>query len=169
MSKIKLITYALYLAIFSLGLILLGELTAQVFSIRQLNKVTGKIIKIEARVTSYSSGSSFRLRRGQPNYSLVITLDNHQYYDFDLSDDEWQIQDILHNDSVVTIYYPTVLYDLLSLNILEFGHKGSQLEYKGHVLYRFNQQKRDSWLFTGLIAALIAVACYRLYGVLHGE
>jgi hypothetical protein len=150
-----------------LGVILCAELIAQFFSTQQLTKVTGKIMKIEAVASGSTSDDNWS--RGKSSYSLVITLNNGRSCFFDLTSNEWTIQDILQKGNTVTVYYPTVLYDLLSVDILEFGRKGSQLEFNGHVLYNFNQQKRASWPFIGLFAAGMAIACYRLYGVLHGE
>ncbi|GAC1306163.1 MAG: hypothetical protein NVSMB24_16150 [Mucilaginibacter sp.] len=168
MTQNKAITkYLLYILILILGLILCGQLIAQLYTVRQLNKVNGKVIKTDVAVTSYTKGK--RRSLSKPNYSFVITLNNGQFFDFDLNDKNWQIENILQKGDDITIYYPTATYDIFSLNILEFGSKGSQIEFGGKVLYRFTDQKNEAWPFTLLIAAAILVACYRLYGVYNGE
>jgi hypothetical protein len=161
------IKYALYTVIFILGLILCGQLIAQLYTIKQLNKVTGKIVKTDVKIASYSSGG--RWRKGKPYYSLVITLNNGQSFDLDINNNNWQIENILQKGENVTIFYPTVAYDVLSLNVLEFGSKGSQVELNRHVVYSFAEQTNGAWPFTGIIFAGILVACYRLYGWYHGE
>jgi len=146
--------YMLNLLLWVLGIALCGQLIAQLFTVNQLNKVTGVIMAKEVRVTSYEAG-----RRGKQNYSLVITLKNKQTYNIDFNADrDWSIADQLHINKNITLYNPSFIYNLLSLDCLDFGSRVSQVEANGQVIYSFKTHQNKAWGFiTYLIVAMLIV------------
>jgi len=146
--------YIVNLLLWVLGIALCGQLIAQLFTVKQLNKVTGLILAKEVRVTSYDGG-----RGGKQNYSLIITLKNKQTYNIDFNtNSDWSIGDQLHINEKVTLYTPSCIYNLLSLDCLDFGSRVSQVEANGEVIYSFKAHQNKAWSFIAyLIVAMLIV------------
>jgi len=151
--------YILFVIIGAFSLLLLGQLTAQLFSVNQLNKASGILIKKENVRDGYSAGGRFR--SGKQLYSFVYTLNSGQAFYLDNKDYHWMIDNQLHNGDHITIYYPSRIYRLLAL---DFTSSVCQIEFNNLVLYNFSEQKSAAWPFTALMGIAIAGFSYMLHG-----
>jgi hypothetical protein len=133
-------------------------LTAQLFTVRQLVRVSGTIVKTDEELTSYKGG-----RRGGGNYSLILTLDNQKNYNVELDDSNWGIQNTDYKGQKAIIYTPTTAYNILSLDFIDFGTRVSQCEVNGQVLYSFDHHQRGNQPIILLILFALTVYCYQLY------
>jgi len=152
-----------YIAYFFAALftiLLCGQLLAQLYTVRQLNKVSGKIIYTEQKVTGFGGGGR---KRGEPQYSFIITLDNKQAYYIDLDGDNGNLIDILHKGDNVTIYNPTKLYNLLSLDGLDFERRVSQVEVDNKIVTSFAHHQKKARSLIAILLLGIALCCYFLY------
>ncbi len=144
-----------------LSMLLIAQIIAQLFTLAQLSKVTGKVTAKNVHITSYTSGSKFR--QGSANYSLIITLDSRQIYNVYLDNENWNISNIIQLGDTVTIYNPTLAYNILSLDFLDYGSRVSQLELRNQVLYSFGQHKRHQLPFICFLLVAILPCYYVLY------
>jgi hypothetical protein len=153
-------TVMVLLAIFSL--LLAGQLIAQLYTVRQLHKVSGKVIGKETKKTGYSSD---KYNRAQ--YSLILTLDDQQFdsqpYTVDLDKSNWNIDDQISVNDYVTIYCPTTAYNLLSLDCLDFGSRVSQVEKRGQILSSFRHRQNKLWTLSLCLFVAVLLFSYKLY------
>ncbi len=150
--------YAIAGVFLSLFLLSACVLTAQLFTVRQLVRVNGTIIKTDEELTSYKGG-----KHGGGNYSLIITLDNHENYNVELDDSNWGIQNTDYRGQKAIIYTPTTAYNILSLDFIDFGARVSQCEVNGQVLYSFDHHKRSNQPIILFMLFALALYCYQLY------
>jgi len=143
-----------------LVLLLAFVVIAQLITIKQLDKITGTIINADEELTSYDSGNK---GKGKPNYSLIITLDNRKKYDVELDDSNWGIQNTDYKGQKAVIYTPTIVYNILSLDFIDFGTRVSQFEVNGKVLYSFDNHKRKELPAVGYLLAFLLLYIYQLY------
>ena len=155
------VKYLLYFIISILLVLFFAQLFAQLFTVNQLNKVTGKIIAQHERSTSYTAGT--RRSGGSPNYSLILTLDNNQTYYIDLDDSNWGVQNTRYEGNIATIYTPTPLYNILSLDCLNYNNGVSQCEINGVMLYSFKHRKQNNMQFMLYLAIVTIPFGYILF------
>lgn len=152
--------YIIYLFIILLSLVLLGQIAAQLFPIRQLNRVEGRLIAKEFKVMGYTSGT--RWGGGSPIYSLVLKLDNKQDYNVELNSSNGDMDSFLKIGDKITLYCPSTLYQIVSLDGLDFVSHVSQVDLNNNVLYSFEDQKRAAWKFIALLTLGILLFFYFL-------
>ncbi|TSD63023.1 hypothetical protein FFF34_018925 [Inquilinus sp. KBS0705] len=144
MNKRLLTKYTIYLFLGLFTVALAGQLTSHLYTINQFSKITGKIIHKQITTTSYTVGGRFT--KGRPVNSLIVTLDDLQQYTLQL-DDSWDIDDYLPTGTIVTLYYPTKMYGLLSLDGLEHENYAVQVEANNKTLYSFKQNQTWSAVY----------------------
>ena len=147
--------YLLIILIAAFIIVLCGQLVAQFFTVRQFEKITGTVIKREIRKTSYNAGNRFK--NGDANYSLLVTLDNGHIYNIDLDQYSTVEENVKKGDNI-NIYIPTLIYNILSLDILESECGVMQVELGSNVVLSFDQHKRKAWSF--ICYTLIAIAVF---------
>ena len=135
-----------------LSCVLLGLLVTEMVPLRDLNKVSGRIIGMDTRVTSWTHRRYSS--RDIPNYSLFITLDNDQYYKVQSDDARAKLGAALKYGDSVTIYYPTSTVKILSAG---FADGISQIEHGTQVLCSWKEQQTGFWYIIGTITAAIAI------------
>jgi hypothetical protein len=128
-----------FISVFTL--LLCGQLIAQFYSVRQLDKVIGKVVSTDIRRAPYAGG---RKSSRSPNYTLFVTLDNGKVYNIKTNDTVRRIDSAITPGKLVTIYNPTTLYNLFSLDILDRGSRVSQVEANNQVWYSFDSQQRKN-------------------------
>ncbi|NHA06617.1 hypothetical protein G7092_22605 [Mucilaginibacter sp. HC2] len=148
--------YIINFLLWGAGIALCGQLIAQLFTVNQLNKVTGIIATKEAEITSYEAG-----RKRKPNYSLVVTLKDKQTYNIDFDTDrDWAIADQLRINENITLYNPSFIYNLLSLDCLDFGSRVSQVEANGKIIYSFKAHQSKAWFFIAYLITAILILVF---------
>jgi hypothetical protein len=138
-------TNAKYLFPYIIGfffLLCLLQIIGQFISVDQLNKASGKIAGIKTKIISYNKGHN-------PNYALVITLNDGQRYGITDESTRLKLAGLLKVGDQVTIYYPTTFYKILCAG---FAHDVNQIELGKQVVYRFEEQKKQSYLLIGMFA-----------------
>jgi len=146
-----------YLFPFLIGffsLLLIGQFYIQFMSVKQLNKVSGKILDLQTMVTGHLDNRGIVGRSHRPIYSLAIGLDNLNTYYVEGDTVRQHMQEILHRGDTVTIYYPTTTLKILSVG---FFHPVNQVERNGSILYSFQDQKKDSYVIMGFFIAIITL------------
>lgn len=153
---------SLYLLFSLFSLLLAGQLVAQLYTVNQLNKVSGKVIAKEIEKTGYTGG-----KYSKQQYSLVLTLDDHQFetqpYNVDLDGSNQNIDDEIAVNDFVTVYCPTTLYNILSLDCLDFVNRVNQVEKNGRVLSSFRHRQNGLWKFTLCLAIAVSLFGYKIY------
>ena len=158
-SKKHISKLVVHILLIVLSIILCGQFIAQLFTVRQLSKVSGIIITKEVKLTSYTGSSKFK--KGGPNYSLVVKLDNQQTYNIDFNtNDDWSLNDRLHVGDHVIIYNPTLIYNLISLDGLDFGSRANQVEVGDKVIYSFKAHQNRAWSFILYLVTAILISVY---------
>ena len=151
-----------FISVFTL--LLCGQLIAQFYSVRQLDKVIGKAVSTDIRRIPYTGRESRKSRA--PNYSLFVTLDNGKVYNIETSDAVRGIDSAITTGKLVTIYNATTLYNLFSVDILDRGNRVSQVEVNNQVWYSFDSQQRKNRpaiFFFVLAIAAFSVFLYAYY------
>jgi hypothetical protein len=134
-------------------ILLAGQIIIHFYDKGNFEKVFGTINTIEYKVTSYSEGGTWK--KGQPNYSVVMSLNNGRTYEADLHDGNWLNEYELKRGDQVTIYHPSKFYNLLSLNFLDFGcNRISELDFSNQVFYKLNYNQGNIFIIY-LITAII--------------
>jgi len=134
-----------------LGCVLLGQLLTELVPLSSLDKVSGRIIGMDTRITSWSHERYST--HDTPNYALFITLDNDRYYEIRADDARAKLGAALKYGDSVTIYYPTSTVKVLSAGLADGI---SQIERGTQVLYSWKEQQTFSWYIIGTLAAVIA-------------
>jgi hypothetical protein len=153
-----------YFMIAILFIIMLGQIIAHGFNVKQFNRVDGKILKISVEVTSYTLGSRFLA--GGPINSYVLRLQSGQTYNVDYNS-SWD--GIIKVGKHVTIYMPTTSYNILSLDILDYGTRAYQVEMDGFVLLNFEENRPALWKPITYCIAGMMVFIYLLYQLRNNE
>jgi hypothetical protein len=143
--------------------LLFCQLIAQLYTIRQLDKVSGKVVSTGQGRTSYTSGSGGRYSKGSPNYSIFVELDNGKSYNIETNDAKPGIAGAVTQGKQVTIYNPTILYNILSLDIIDPGDRVSQVEADNQVWYSFDQHQHKNRGFIYFFAGAVLLFSYFLY------
>ena len=154
-KKTALGKYFLIFLITTFIIMLCGQLIAQLFTVRQFDKVTGTVVKREIRQTSYSAGNRFK--NGDANYSLIVTLDNGHAYNIDL-DQYSTVEENIKKTDKISIYNPTLIYNILSLDILDSDGSVLQVELDNNIILNFDQHKHKAWSF--ICYTLIAIGVF---------
>lgn len=142
-----------------LSLLILSQLIAQLFTVKQLSVITGKIADKQVSVTSHTGIRT----RGTLNYSLILTLDNRKTYNIDYNlNDDFKLYGILNVGDSVKLYLPTRLYNYLSLDALNYGISVSQVEKNNVIVYSFKKRQRKDWPFIGFLFAAYIPAIWWL-------
>ena len=140
-----------------LTLLFSGQVLSQLFTVNQMDEFTGTVVQKEIKVTSSIGGSS----RGKatPIYSLVLTLDNGHTYNIDFNGQNVGMEDAVAKGTKVSVWYPSVAYNILSLGIFNYGSRAVQFEAGGVIYDRFTSHKefraRLIWIFGGLLVFVI--------------
>jgi hypothetical protein len=135
-------------------LMLVGQLIGQLFTVKQLNKVSGKIVDLQTKLTYVSTARTGNRR----SYALFVTLNNGSVRSIQDEAAQEKLDTLLHVGNDVTIYYPTLLYKILSTG---FVHDVNQLELGNQVVYNFDEQKKENWVLVGF-STVAAVVFYAL-------
>lgn len=146
--------YAKYLfpyIIAFLSLALIGQVIIQFWTVDNLNKVQGKIVNMQTRITGWRHQ---KFGKDTPDYSLVITLDNSHSYYITATTARENIVAVLRRGDSITIYYPTQLFKILSTGLY---HQVTQVEYKGMILWSLDEQKQLNWVIMFFMAVLITL------------
>ena len=132
--------------------LLIGQIAGEFFTVKQLNKVSGKITNLETKAVSMSG------RRGRfsnrLNYALIITLNNNIPYYIEDDSARKELTILLHKGDDITIYYPTILFKILNAG---FVHSVNQIERNGQVVYSFDKQKEMNYAVIFVFALFIGV------------
>ena len=147
--------YLLPLFMLLLFLLMLGQLSLEFFSIKQLNKVSGKITGLRReRIVNDNNTSD------TSEFSLIITLNGTADYKIENEVYAAKLNNALKTGDEITVYYPTQLVNILSAT---FAESVSQIEANGQVLYSFESQKKDNWYIIGvcIVGILIFYGFYR--------
>jgi len=139
-------------------ILLCGQLVAQFYSVRQLDKVIGKVVSKDIRRAPYAGG---RKSSRSPNYTLFVTLDNGKVYNIKTNDTVKRIDSAITKGKLVTIYNPTTLYNLFSLDILDPGTRVSQVEANNKVCYSFANLQRNNR--PAILFFALAIACFSTF------
>lgn len=152
-KKQLLVLFPYIIAFFSV--LLVAQIIIQFISVDQLNKESGRILDLQTKITGHYRQRSVATSTYKPMYALVIGLDDLNSYNIENTADRKMLGDILHKGDSVTIYSPTALIKVLSTG---FFHPVSQIEQNGHVVYSFDEVKKENYviisLYTGFILLL---------------
>ena len=131
-----------------LGCVLVGQLILMTVPLTALNKVSGRISRLDTVIISYThhkySGST-------PNYGLAITLSNNQSFRIQEIDGMADLDGVLKKGDFVTIYYPPLLLKIVSATL---ARDVSQVERGGQVLYSWKRQQSRGWYFVVFLAVI---------------
>jgi hypothetical protein len=152
--------YTLPLLIALLCIVLIGLLITQFIPVDELNKVSGKVVTIERRVSSRSHNRTISGGAYTNNYALYVKLNNGQTYDIQDNNIFQQFEATVHKGDYLTIYYPTSTLRILSAG---FARDVSEIDSSNQVLYSWKDQQKDNWFLIGFLAVVIAL----FYGFMH--
>jgi hypothetical protein len=156
------IALTFFIALFCI--LLAGQIIIRCYNTNNFEKTIGTIKTVVYKITSYTGGGTWRA--GQPNYSVVISLSNGMTYNADLHDGTWLSNYELKKGDEVTVYYPSKVYNLLSLNFLNYGcNRISELYFRNQAFYKLNHS-HDNFFIIYIIVAII-IFCRMLYKVSH--
>ena len=144
--------YLLPVIIGFLGIVLIGQLITMFITVDKLNKVSGNVVDIETNIVGYTHHRFDT--HDEPNYALVITLDNMHSYNIQETNIRYRLSTILKKGDYITIYYPTTKLKILSVG---FARDVSQLERGNEVLYSWKDQQNEEWFIVGLVVVAIGV------------
>lgn len=130
--------YALYVMISLFCIILLGQLLVQLFSLKMMHKVSGRVVNKNIQISYISEGRNPRV----PVYSLVLTLNDGHSYNVELNEENQDIVQLIYKGGNVNLYFPSALYNVLSLDIVNHGSRALQVEFEGEVLDSFASYQR---------------------------
>ena len=152
LSRSRLLTkYCIYFFLALLTLVLLAQLLSQLYTVNQLKKVSGVVSSFDVEVTSHTAE-----RYSKAVYSRIITLQNKTSYSLP------NVSEVVKGDTV-TLYYPPLLYQLLTLNILHYEKYPVQIAVNGSTIMSFSANKLQTWKFIGYILAAMGLFAYFLY------
>ncbi len=134
------------------SLLLIGQIAVQFMSVKQLKKDSGVITDMGIRVISWSHSRGSN--HDNPNYGLLIHLDNGHMYKIENTAYMNKLDTVLHEGNAVAIYHPTIMLKILSAG---FCHNVSQLERGNEVLYSFEDEKKDGYVLMVLFAGMAGV------------
>jgi hypothetical protein len=134
------------------SLLLVGQIIIQFTTVNQFKKESGRILDLQTKITGYRRQKSVLGSTYKPMYSLVIGLDDLNSYNVENEADRKMLGGILHKGDSVTIYSPTTLIKVLSTG---FFHPVSQIEQNGHVVYSFDEVKKENYVIIGLYTGFI--------------
>lgn len=139
---------------------ILGQVYFMSSNVEQLPFVKGVVKDIGLKTTGYYA--SFRKVPGhQTAHSFVITLNNNQSFNAELQYDQDAYLDYsVHKKDSVTIYYPTLLYKIFTLDVMKSGTYASEVRVNGEVVYSYEQHKAHqfaNFYYYLLIEALLIV------------
>jgi len=141
-------TYIAPVLVGFLGCVLVGQIILMVVPLTALNKVSGRITRLDTVIISYThhkfSGST-------PNYGLAITLNNSQSFKIQEIDGLSDLDGVLKKGDYVTIYYPPLLLKIVSATL---ARDVSQVERGGQVLYSWKGQQSRGWYFVVFLAVI---------------
>jgi len=130
--------YALGLMISLFGIVLLGQLLTQLFSIQMISKVSGRVVNKKIQTSYISEGRN----RNVPVYSLALTLTDGHTYNVELNEENQDIGQLIYKGGKVNLYFPPAFYNVLSLDIINHGSRAVQVEFEGEVLDSFASYQR---------------------------
>ncbi|MEO7215944.1 hypothetical protein [Mucilaginibacter sp.] len=152
--------YLIDMFIVIIGLLLLMQLAAQLFPVSCLDKVTGVVVDRRVTIGSYRM---YHKRATLPNYSLKVVLNNSTAAcEIEVKDNDPALLTAFRKGDTLTIYSPPAIYQILSLEGLEYGKRASQVEVRQHIVYSFAGHKREAWPFMGVLTAGLLLFCYFL-------
>jgi hypothetical protein len=152
LSRSRLLTkYCIYFFLALLTVVLLAQLLSQLYTVNQLKKVSGVVSSFDVEVTSYTAE-----RHSKAVYSRIVTLQDKKSYSLP------NTNSVLKGDTV-TLYYPSRLYQLLTLNILDYEKYPVQIAINGSTTMSFSANKLQTWKFMGYILAAMGLFGYFLY------
>jgi hypothetical protein len=109
------------------------------------------VSSFDTEITSYTAE-----RHSKAVYSCIITLQNKTSYNVPST------YEILKGDTV-TLYYPPRLYQMLTLNILDYENYPVQIAVNGSTVTTFSANKLQTWKFMGYVLAAMGLFAYFLY------
>jgi hypothetical protein len=152
LSRSRLLTkYCIYFFLALLTVVLLAQLLSQLYTVNQLKKVSGVVSSFDVELTSHTAE-----RYSKAVYSRIITLQNKIAYSLPGT------SDVVKGDTI-TLYYPPRLYQLLTLNILDYEKYPVQIAVNGSTITSFSATKLQTWKFIGYLLAAIGLFAYFLY------
>ncbi|MET3977600.1 hypothetical protein ABIB62_000166 [Mucilaginibacter sp. UYP25] len=146
--------HAIYFFLIVLITMLLAQLISQLYSVDQLNKITGNVIKVNTAITSYTFGS--KNKKSVPVYSHIITFNDDTSYIIP------QSVDVAQGDKLI-LYYPPALYRVLTLDFLDYENYPLQMVVNSSVVINFASHKTRGWKFCLYLLGGIGLFCYLLY------
>jgi hypothetical protein len=130
-----------------------GQLFSQLYTVDQMNKATGTVVEKEIKVTSSIGGNKIAMAKRV--YSLVLTLNNRRTYNIDFNDQNVGMEDAVSKGTKVSIWYPSLTYNILSLEILNYGSRAVQFEAGGVVFDRFTSHQESHILLIRIFGGLL--------------